>query len=694
MTCSTPDLDLEADLGVDTVKQAEVFAAVREQFGIPRDENLKLRDFPTLAHVVRFARDRAPGATTPRCRGSPGSGSAPAAQAAPAAAARAGTGRRSLLLPHRRDGRTPASARAAADRHPLVGRRTSRAAERGSPSPADAGRPASDDRLPGPTMLRRWTWTCEADLGVDTVKQAEVFAAVREQFDIPRDENLKLRDFPTLAHVIRFVRDRAPSAATCPGTRQPPAAAAPAPQLRAGTAGSAACARPAGPPRAGTARSPTDEVRRGSCDRSELTGYPPDLLDLDLDMEADLGVDTVKQAEVFAAVREQFDIPRDENLKLRDFPTLAHVIGFVRDRAPEVPQRPAAAHGTERRPPRRGPRTLATAAPTFTGDVAAADRLPRRVPAPCSGPRRVAPYDRRDSGPRQPGSSSWPTKAGWPKHWSSGWVHSAYPHWCWRRAARTPTSSPGLPPGSARVLCRACTGLRRWTPSRRLPISTSRAGGKNCRRRVKSLYTVVRHLDTSGQLGPRGTFLVAATRLGGYHGYDEAGAVAPLGGAVTGFVKAYRRERPDVLAKAVDFPVSRKTAALADMLVEETLRDPGAVEIGRADGRRWAVGLREEPFGDGTGGMALGKQTVFAVTGAAGIVLAIVADLAKASGGVFHLLDLTPEPDPSDQDLIAFATDRDRLKAEIAERLAAGGKRPTPCSSSGRSPGTSACTRR
>ena len=52
------DLDLEADLGVDTVKQAEMFAAVRAAYNIPRDENLKLRDFPTLAHVIKFAQDR------------------------------------------------------------------------------------------------------------------------------------------------------------------------------------------------------------------------------------------------------------------------------------------------------------------------------------------------------------------------------------------------------------------------------------------------------------------------------------------------------------------------------------------------------------------------------------------------------------------------------------------------------------
>ena len=55
---------------------------------------------------------------------------------------------------------------------------------------------------------------------------------------------------------------------------------------------------------------------------AEQTGYPPEMLDLDLDLEADLGVDTVKQAEMFAAVREAYGIERDDQLKLRDYPTL------------------------------------------------------------------------------------------------------------------------------------------------------------------------------------------------------------------------------------------------------------------------------------------------------------------------------------------------------------------------------------
>ncbi len=48
------------------------------------------------------------------------------------------------------------------------------------------------------------------------------------------------------------------------------------------------------------------------------TGYPQDMLDLDLDLEADLGIDTVKQAETFAAVLEDLPptSPMQEGLSL------------------------------------------------------------------------------------------------------------------------------------------------------------------------------------------------------------------------------------------------------------------------------------------------------------------------------------------------------------------------------------------
>jgi Polyketide synthase dehydratase/KR domain/Beta-ketoacyl synthase, N-terminal domain/Phosphopantetheine attachment site len=465
--------------------------------------------------------------------------------------------------------------------------------------------------------------------------------------------------------------------ATVPGPATPPATAAPvAGQAVAATSvATAPVVEAPVTPEAGRAAEPAvDPVASAVLDVVEsLTGYPRDLLDLDLDLEADLGVDTVKQAEVFAAVRERFAIPRQDDLKLRDFPTLAHVIGFVHDHA--APAQPAAAEQAAT----TAPQALTNVEPAFTADMSAAEQLPRRVPVPVLRP-----------------------PAGWCKPTGVTLDQT-------RRVIIMPDEG-GVATALVRRLRSLGVGtlvieasssaadiesqLTEWLGDgpvhgvywlaaldSEAPISELDLAGwhEALRRRVKNLYGLVRRLDADGHLGPAGTFLVAATRMGGYHGYDESGAAAPLGGAVTGFTKAYSRERPGLLAKAVDFPAMRKTAVVAEALIEETLKDPGAVEIGRADGRRWTVGLREMPLGIDSGGMTLGSQTVFAVTGAAGaIVSAIVADLAKASGGIFHLIDLAPEPDPSDPDLIQFSADRDGLRKKITERLAESGTRPTP----------------
>src|SRR5689334_20311396 len=100
---------------------------------------------------------------------------------------------------------------------------------------------------------------------------------------------------------------------------------------------------------------------------------------MDLDLEADLGIDTVKQAEVFAAIREAYGIERDDSLRLRDYPTLSAVVGFVRERAPQAaPQEPA---GTPADP-------AAEAAVAVPAPATAA--FPRRVPMPVLRP----PLDR------------------------------------------------------------------------------------------------------------------------------------------------------------------------------------------------------------------------------------------------------------------------------------------------------------
>ncbi len=300
------DLDLEADLGIDTVKQAELFSAVREEWGIPRDDSRKLREYPTLAHVIRFVHE-----------GRPDLAKAPAT--VPAATA------------------DPA-----------------RLAVSAAPAPSPAG-PGSDpvlarvlaivtEKTGYPVEMLDPELDLEADLGVDTVKQAELFTAVREEWGIPRDDSRKLREYPTLAHVVRFVYDNRPDLSrqgTAPG-------AAPAPSIAAAPLAVAASTAQAAP--AAIVAPLADPVlARVLSIVTEKTGYPAEMLDPELDLEADLGVDTVKQAELFGAVREEWGIPRDDSRKLREYPTLAHVVRFVYDNRPDL----ARTEEVPRRRPRR-----------------------------------------------------------------------------------------------------------------------------------------------------------------------------------------------------------------------------------------------------------------------------------------------------------------------------------------------------
>ena len=176
-----------------------------------------------------------------------------------------------------------------------------------------------------------------------------------------------------------------------------------------------------------------------------------------------------------------------------------------------------------------------------------------------------------------------------------------------------------------------------------------------------------------------GTFLVSATRMGGLHGQTPEGATAPLGGAVAGFTKSYKRERGEALVKVVDFAPGVPAAEVAEALVAEALADPGVVEVGRHDDLRWTITLEERPAADGRPGLPLTKDSVFVVTGAAGgITSAIVADLAGASGGTFYLLDLVAEPARADAKIALIRQDREKLKHALIEEAKAKGERPTP----------------
>ena len=626
------DLDLEADLGVDTVKQADVFASLREAYGIERDDSLKLRDYPTLNDVVGFIRARMPHAEEPQAEEpqaeEPQAEEPQAKQAQPAA--------------------EPAGA--------------------GAPAAASDGVEARvlslvAEQTGYPEDLLDMDLDLEADLGVDTVKQADVFASLREAYGIERDDSLKLRDYPTLNDVVGFIRARMPHAEE-PQAEEPQAEEPQAEEPQAKQAQPAA--EPAG---AGAPAAASDGVEARVLSLvAEQTGYPEDLLDMDLDLEADLGVDTVKQADVFASLREAYGIERDDSLKLRDYPTLNDVVGFIRERLPQArAQAPEAQAEPE---PEQGPapEPAPAAAELDRADDA---RFPRRVPVAVLRPPldycvpTGATIERGTRVVLMPDTSG------------TGAALSAA---LAQRGAEVLEihGAPDVEALESRLAEWSQAGPIHgvyWLPAL---DDEGALAALDANGRRDALHVRVKLLAATMRALPEDAFLVTATRLGGRHGYDDDGATGVLGGAVTGFTKALARERTELLIKAVDFAIESDPTMIAELLIGETVTDPGAVEIGYADELRWSVGLLDRPA-EHDPAREPGKDTVFMVTGAAGsIVSAITADLAAASGGTFHLLDLVPAPDPSDPDLAKFGSDREGLKGELADRIRDRGERPTP----------------
>ena len=421
------------------------------------------------------------------------------------------------------------------------------------------------------------------------------------------------------------------------------------------------------------------------------TGYPQDMLELDLDLEADLGVDTVKQAETFPAMREAFGIPFQEGLSLRDYPTLESVIGFVYTMRPDLKKKTGIGVGIGRRaaaPPAPSVDPLTRSPlPAFVktiGTLEDADRCPRRVPVPSCAPgdrplqahRRVARRGQpggRDDGPRRRGQGAGRAAA------EDGRRSS------WR-------SNRALPPIE---LDRRLQGWLAegpiqgvyWLPALDVEPALEEMGlaewRENNRVRVKNLYT--RHAalyDWRRRAGPLPDLGHPAWRPARLRRDRRHGTAGRRG---VGFTKAYNVEQglrdagKGVIVKAVDFEISRKTAEPADLLIAETLFDPGVVEVGYHDGLRYTVTLDEKPARDGNPGMVLDKTAVFVVTGAAGgITSAIVTDLAVASRGIFYLLDLVPAPARDDENVRLFRSDKDALKRTLIDEAKAEGEKPTP----------------
>ncbi len=251
----------------------------------------------------------------------------------------------------------------------------------------------------------------EADLGIDSIKRVEILSAVRRQApELPEVDPVELGKLRTLGEIIDRLRAatgatptaaatpaavRAPAATPVPAaapaatpvpapTPAPVPAAAPAPTVPAATPAPAATPVPA------VATAPAAngiDLEQLVLDVvAEKTGYPAEMLGGHMELEADLGIDSIKRVEILSAVRRQApELPEVDPVELGKLRTLGEIIDRLRaatGATPTAPTAPAATATPTDEPAelgRRAVRAVPATAPGFalaglrTGPIAVTD---------------------------------------------------------------------------------------------------------------------------------------------------------------------------------------------------------------------------------------------------------------------------------------------------------------------------------
>jgi len=271
-------MDMEADLGIDSIKRVEIFGAITEQSDKLTDINPNdLTELRTLQEIVDYISSKAGIATT-------------ATPATPAVA-------------------TPVAT-------PVV--ETSTATE-GNSEMLNLMLSVVAEKTGYPSEMLELSMDMEADLGIDSIKRVEIFGAITEQSDKLTDINPNdLTELRTLQEIVDYISSKAGIATTA--TPETSAAATPVatPVVETSTA----------------TEGNSEMLNLMLSVVAEKTGYPAEMLELSMDMEADLGIDSIKRVEIFGAITEQSDKLTDINPNdLTELRTLQEIVDYISSKA-------------------------------------------------------------------------------------------------------------------------------------------------------------------------------------------------------------------------------------------------------------------------------------------------------------------------------------------------------------------------
>ena len=159
----------------------------------------------------------------------------------------------------------------------------------------------------------------EAGLGIDSIKQVEIFSTLQERIPALGDADMReLNALKTIGQILAMADSRSgggaptPAPVAAPVTAEIPAA----PSIDVGALFMGLVA--------------------------EKTGYPIEMLSPEMELEAGLGIDSIKQVEIFSALVDR--LPELASVEMREF-TALKTVGAVIDRikgdVPAVQQTPA-----------------------------------------------------------------------------------------------------------------------------------------------------------------------------------------------------------------------------------------------------------------------------------------------------------------------------------------------------------------
>ncbi|MBD2341166.1 acyltransferase domain-containing protein [Calothrix sp. FACHB-156] len=201
----------------------------------------------------------------------------------------------------------------------------------------------------------------EADLGIDSIKRVEILGGLQELYpDLPKPNLEELAEKRTIGQVVEYLQNHAAGnvavaapvqeVAEIPQVVAPVATVVTAPEPVAPVAVVApvetvvTAPEPVVPlsevvsfaPEVETTTETTTSADYADIGQtllnitSEKTGYPVEMLELEMDMEADLGIDSIKRVEILGAMQEMYpDLPKPNIEELGDLRTIGQIVDYL-----------------------------------------------------------------------------------------------------------------------------------------------------------------------------------------------------------------------------------------------------------------------------------------------------------------------------------------------------------------------------